>query len=231
VGYSYLLSHLAKQLIKQAESEVSANDAAAFPLARLVVALLLRGHAAFGEMLFSRLVKKCPWVIPYCPPRLPNQPRDEWEKSIGRLAETLPEYIGRMSGIASLYFAILQTSLSGISRMSQPPTPQQLLILVIPQFRLPAAWTWLSNALRDPMPAQSPTAHLLTAWMEIAGAEALRVFGPKQLGKVFEVILSEGLAEGGKIKGDSEAARQRLGIVLKEWRTLKYHEGREEDDS
>ena len=68
-GYSYLLSHLSKALIKQAESEVSAKSEAAFPLARVILGLLLRGHAALGEVFFARLVKKCPWVVPYYPVR------------------------------------------------------------------------------------------------------------------------------------------------------------------
>jgi nucleoporin GLE1 len=69
--YAYLLSHLSKGLIKQAESEVSAKAEAAFPLARVVVGLLLRGHAALSDVLFARLVKKCPWVIPFYPSKLP----------------------------------------------------------------------------------------------------------------------------------------------------------------
>lgn len=71
VAYCYLLSHLSKALIKQAEHEIAANTDAAFPLGRIVVGLLLRGHAAFGEVLFARLVKKCPWVVPYYPSRQP----------------------------------------------------------------------------------------------------------------------------------------------------------------
>ena len=68
--YLYLLSHTAKGLIKQAENEVNVKPDAAFPLARIVLGLLLRGHAVFGEILFARFVKKCPWVLPFYPPRL-----------------------------------------------------------------------------------------------------------------------------------------------------------------
>lgn len=65
--YGYLLSHVSKSLIKQAEAEVNAHPEAAFPLAKIVVGLLLRGHAMLGEVLFGRLVKKCPWVVPFWP--------------------------------------------------------------------------------------------------------------------------------------------------------------------
>ena len=67
--YCYLSSHLSKALVKQATEEVSAKPDAAFPLGRVVTGLLLRGHAAFGDILFARLVKKCPWVIPFYPSR------------------------------------------------------------------------------------------------------------------------------------------------------------------
>jgi nucleoporin GLE1 len=65
--YAYLVSHLSKALIKQAESEVSAKAEAAFPLARVVLGLILRGHAALSDILFARFVKKCPWVVPFYP--------------------------------------------------------------------------------------------------------------------------------------------------------------------
>lgn len=70
-SYAYMLSHFSKALIKQAESEVSAKAEAAFPLARVVAGLLLRGHGALGEVLFARLVKKCPWVVPFYPNKQP----------------------------------------------------------------------------------------------------------------------------------------------------------------
>lgn len=71
IPYTYFLSHIAKALITQAQSEVSAKQEAAFPLARVVLGLLLRGHAALGEVLFARFVKKCPWVVPFYPSRQP----------------------------------------------------------------------------------------------------------------------------------------------------------------
>ena len=50
---------------------MSAKSDAAFPLARIIILLLLRGHSAFGEILFARFVKKCPWVVPFYPGRQP----------------------------------------------------------------------------------------------------------------------------------------------------------------
>ncbi|WWD21609.1 hypothetical protein CI109_106095 [Kwoniella shandongensis] len=219
-AYAYLLSHLSKALVKQAESEVNAKADAAFPLARIVIGLLLRGHAALGEVVFARFVKKCPWVIPFFPARQPNQAREEYEKSTGRGSdESLAEYISRMAGISTLYFAILQTPLSSIipTTSISPPSPTQLETLIIQPLRLPQAWTWLALALKDPMPASPPIAHLVSAWIEIVAHEVVRVYGRGQVEKIWFAIESEGL-QGGKIKGDSEAARQRLSLVIGEAR-------------
>ncbi|WVF69645.1 hypothetical protein IAT40_004424 [Kwoniella sp. CBS 6097] len=219
-AYAYMLSHLAKALIKQAESEVNAKPDAAFPLGRIVMGLLLRGHAALGEVLFARFVKKCPWVIPYYPKRQPNQPREEFEKSTGRGSdESVADFISRMAGICTLYFAVLQTPIASLvpSIGTTPPSKDELEILIHPIWRFPSSWTWLSLALKDPMPALPPTAHLLSAWIEIVAFEATRVFGRGQMSKVWDAIESEGLS-GGLIKGDSEAARQRLGLLLGEIR-------------
>lgn len=65
--YAYLLSHVSKVLITQAQSEITSKPASAFPLAKVVVGLMLRGHAALGDVLFARFVKKCPWVVPFYP--------------------------------------------------------------------------------------------------------------------------------------------------------------------
>ncbi|KAK4684420.1 nucleoporin GLE1, partial [Tremellales sp. Uapishka_1] len=201
--YSYLLSHLAKALIKQAEAEVNAKPDAAFPLARIVVGLLLRGHAAFGKVLFARQ----------------TQSREDYEKSTGRGSdESLSDYISRMAGITTLYFAILQVRLSSlIPTIPVPPTPSQLVDLIPPVFRLPSAWKWLSYSLRDPLPSLPPIAHLVAVCMDILGPDLVRTYGRGQMAKIVEAIAKQGL-EGEKIKGDSEASKMRLGLMVENWR-------------
>lgn len=123
-----------------------------------------------------------------------------------------------MAGITSLYFAILQTPLASLTpTLPSQPTPAQLPALIHEPLRFTAAWAWLANACRDPMPAMEPTAHLVTAWIETVCKEATKIFGAKQVGKALEAIYLDGI-EGGKIKGDSEAARQRLALVLQSWK-------------
>lgn len=77
------------------------------------------------------------------------------------------------------------------------------------------------------MAGMQPTAHLVTAWIEILGREAVQRFGQRQLDKILTVMYTEGI-EGGKIVGDGEAARQRLSLVLQEWKSdgLQYAKGR-----
>lgn len=65
--YTWILNHLSKCLIRQAEQEVASKQDTAFPLARVVVWLLLLGHEEFGNVLMARLTKKCCWCLPYCP--------------------------------------------------------------------------------------------------------------------------------------------------------------------
>lgn len=65
--YTWTLNHLAKSLVKQAETEVTAKLSTAYPLGRVVIGLLARGHTELGDVLMARLVKKCFWLTGYWP--------------------------------------------------------------------------------------------------------------------------------------------------------------------
>ena len=67
--YTWILNHLSKCLIRQAEQEVAAKQDTAWPLARVALWVMLEGHAEFGEVLMCRLVKKCCWCIGFVPDR------------------------------------------------------------------------------------------------------------------------------------------------------------------
>lgn len=69
--YIWTLNHLAKALVKQAEQEVTAKLGTAYPLGRVVVGLLARGHTDLGDVLMARLIKKCFWITGYWPPKRP----------------------------------------------------------------------------------------------------------------------------------------------------------------
>jgi len=57
-SYAYLLSHLSKALIEQAESEVYSKAEAAFLLARVVLGWIQRGHAALSDIFDAHAVLK-----------------------------------------------------------------------------------------------------------------------------------------------------------------------------
>lgn len=213
--YGYLLSHLSKSLIKQAENEVSAKADAAFPLARIVVGLMMRGHGALADVLTARLVKKSPWVIPYFPQRTEGQPREEYEKSTGRGAdESITDYIARQGGICTLYFAILAVPYQTIApTLAVQPNPKQLCDLVPPILRQPAAWTWIASLLRGNTSALPPSAHLLCVLLDTAGFTLLKYY--RQTDKLKEAIRTT--SDNGRIPGDSEASRARLKLLLEGW--------------
>lgn len=69
--YQWVLNHLSKCLIRQAEQEVAVKVDTAYPLARVVIWLLLDGHEKLGEILMARLVKKSCWCLGYVPEKRP----------------------------------------------------------------------------------------------------------------------------------------------------------------
>lgn len=142
---------LAKAFIKQAVNEIVPKTEAALPLSDVVLGLLPRGHAALGEVLFARIVKRYPRAMPYYHAQRQGQCRKKYEKSTGRgVDESLGDYIARMGGILALYFAILQSSLSAlVPTLPAPPTPDQLAALIPPVLRLLAAWD-VSNSSSRP---------------------------------------------------------------------------------
>jgi hypothetical protein len=133
-----------------------------------------------------------------------------------------------MAGIATLYFAILQTPFASlVPTLPAPPTPDQFQALVIQQFGLPEVWTWLASVMRAPLPGLPPTAHLIAVCLDTAGYALVQWAGPKQVGKLLGAI-NAGL-EAGKIPGDSTAAQARLQLLLERWvssRTLSEPTGR-----
>ncbi|KAL7422743.1 Nuclear pore complex nucleoporin component [Cryptotrichosporon argae] len=216
--HAYLLSHLAKALIKQAEGEVAAKADAAFPLGRIAIILLVRGHAAFADVLVARLVKKCPWVIPFFPQQGPGQSKDDYFKTIGRKPnEPLAEYIDRSAAILTLYFAILQTPIQSIWPSAfEAPTlkPSMLPTLVPAPLRFPAAWTWFAHATREPIYRTPLASRLFSLFLAFLGPEYQRTYG-KQAVKAVQML---GRAvHDDKVAANAPAEAARLRLALDEW--------------
>ncbi|GAA5911270.1 hypothetical protein JCM8208_004314 [Rhodotorula glutinis] len=233
--YTWTLNHLAKALVKQAETEVTAKLGTAYPLARVVVGLLLRGHDELGDVLMARLVKKCFWVTGHFPRRAPGDTDEAHQKTLGHApptsSETLVQYAERMSGLVALYAAILQTS-PLTPPQGPPPSSPDALRNVPPHFRPAAGWRWLALVLRAPLVALEPTPLLVVTFLEVAGAALVDVYGA-QMRKLLECLLREGVREAKAGFSDKARGSQvRLLLWLEEWEktgTAECAKGREVD--
>lgn len=231
--YIWILNHLSKALVKQAETEVTAKSSTAYPLGRVVIGLIVRGHKDLGDVLMARLVKKCFWITGWWPKKSPAQTEEAHQKSLGHAPpstnESLIQYASRMSGLIALYASIIQTS---PVEPPQGPCPSDHLNHVPRHFRLSAGWRWLVLILRTPLVGLQPTPQLLVSFLEIAGESLLQVYG-KQFGKVLDVILREGIREGkAGFSEKSVSSTVRLTLWLEEWenkRKVESTQGRRPD--
>ncbi|KAK0564725.1 Nuclear pore complex nucleoporin component [Tilletia horrida] len=235
--YTWILNHLSKCLIRQAEQEVAVKVDMAFPLARVVVWLILSGHTELGNVLMARMVKKCCYVVAYWPSKTAAQSDAEYRKQIGRPdpEETTHSFNSRMSGIFALYCAILQTvptppptaANNGASAFGSASIPANMEAMP-PHFRSERLWIWPARALTKPMNELPLTPTLLATCFEVAGHRALDYFG-KQATKVWKLLLTEGIRKrrAGFVSkfvdnpaaedGGAKAASARLQLLLEEW--------------
>ncbi|GAA5969289.1 hypothetical protein JCM3765_002314 [Sporobolomyces pararoseus] len=238
-AYVWTSNHLSKSLIKQAETEVTAKLGTAYPLGRVVIGLLLRGHTELGEVLMARLVKKCFWITGYWPSKQPGQSEESYQKTLGHASpttgESMVQYAERMAGLVSLYSSIIQSSPLEPPQ-ALPSSSKETLARVPAWFRPNAGWRWLILILRPPLVSLEPTPLLLTQFLQISGPTLLKVFG-KQFNKFLEVLLREGLREkkAGFNEQKSKASIVRLELWLEDWeksggREIKVVEGRECDE-
>ncbi|GAA6020856.1 hypothetical protein JCM8202_005469 [Rhodotorula sphaerocarpa] len=224
--YIWTLNHLAKALVKQAETEVTAKLGTAYPLGRVVIGLLTRGHTELGEVLMARLVKKCFWITGHWPKKTAEQTDEAHQKVLGHApptaGETLVQYAERMSGLVALYASILQTSPLDAP---QGPCSDSALAHVPAHFRPAAGWRWLVLMLRPPLVALEPTPLLLVTFLEIAGPGLGEVYG-RQFGKYLEVLLREGMREGRAGFSDkAKSSTVRLLLWLEDWEKKGVIEG------
>lgn len=182
--YTALLSALAKAVLMQAETEVSASNKTAVPLAR-VTALLLDALPGFGDALWARFIQRAGgWAVPLHPPALSDGEDDvgrklsaeEYRRVCGYRSaeEPLADYSSRVVGMLTLYFTILVTS----STLSSP---------LPPRFAFPSLWSYVSRLMCAPEILKHPVAaQALTAALEVGGNQARRLWG-KQFHKLLQV--------------------------------------------
>ncbi|CAG8624572.1 7808_t:CDS:2 [Dentiscutata heterogama] len=94
--YYFLINYIAKGVVKHAEVDVVSKESAAFPFAHLCV-LICTQHTEFMEFLMTRLVKKCPYVLPRYYARQANQSLEEYKKQMSyKPNEDEDAYVNRM---------------------------------------------------------------------------------------------------------------------------------------
>lgn len=162
--YDALLSALAKAILLQAETEITAHKESAIPLA-IVTADLLRRLPYFPDIFWAKLIQRAGgWPVPLVIPKDKDSNGDPWsrpdqrKKAMGhREGETESEYSMRVAGMMRVYFLILWSPLEGNQTMDR-------------LFQTSRLWTWFSRLLG------SEGGHLLRT---AVGAEV--VHGPFQI--------------------------------------------------
>lgn len=229
--YYWMLNHLSKCLIRQAEQEVAARQETAFPLARVAMGLMLQGHDTLGEVFVSRLVKKCPWILGYLPERKPTMEESVYRKQLGfkdDADESVHMYMSRMAGITALYFACLQTSLENVAACSGLPTGVSLVQAAqsVPEtLRASRLWLWAVRSTTAPLLCQPLITTLWCTFLEICGSAFLVRYG-RQARKVLSLVLEQGVRgeQLGLTENSDDAtrnalrsARVRLQLILESW--------------
>ena len=147
--YIALLSSLAKAILLQAETEVTAEKRSAIPLAQ-VTTNLLGALDGFADVFWAKLCQRAGgWPVPIVVPAkdadgAPFSPEAR-RKALGYRGEdeSLAEYTSRVSGMMRVYFQILVTP------VNQP---------LDPVVRLPRYWTFFSRMLKEPQLLDSSVA-------------------------------------------------------------------------
>ncbi|KAE9399596.1 hypothetical protein BT96DRAFT_939277 [Gymnopus androsaceus JB14] len=216
--YTALLSTLAKALVLQAETEITAEKRSAIPLAQTTFNCLEQLEG-FSEVLFAKMNQRIgPWVIP-CP--IPEKDFDgrAWKDDTearkmqgyrlgedGAVVETQNEYTDRVKGVMRLYFSVLKI------------VPRKAPLKKM--FQLPRYWTWMARMLGSRTLLATPVgAEILFIALEVLGADALQIWG-YQFVKMLHLIYdgaTDGLGDGKLLGGSSPdgiAARARVKLEV-----------------
>jgi len=139
---------------------------------------------------------------------------DDFNSLIGRKAsEQTVNYNQRMSGIISLYAAIVQTSPTSVPQLS--PSPE---LSNVPTFFRPAGgWRWHALILRSPLPLLDITPLLLYTFLRMSCEKFFELYG-KQYVKLLRSIAEQGI-DGGAVKWNKEVQGDlsKVRILIGEW--------------
>ncbi|XP_058832669.1 mRNA export factor Gle1 [Topomyia yanbarensis] len=204
LGRTYCTMLLAKKFVSQADTMISSNAPAAFPIAAIVVGLWQK-YPDFGRFFLAYLHKECPYLVPYFLPQLEGQSHEDYFKSIGYrysadgALEKQDQYLKRMTGLARLYSAVV---VSSPRRGEATPHPHSL----------DCGWRWLCNILNlQPLPDICAT--LITEFLQTAGALLWAHYG-KQFTKLLLIIQGQYLPALNKVDEGGPKARLE-GLIAK----------------
>lgn len=196
LGKVYCTMLLAKKFVGQADTMISSNASAAFPIAAIIVGLWQK-YPEFGNFFLAYLHKDCPYLVPYFLPQLEGQSQEDYLKSIGYRfvdgsLEKHDQYLKRMTGLARLYAAVI---VSSPRRGENAPHPHSL----------ECGWRWLCNILNlSPLPDICAT--LITEFLQTAGPSMWACYG-KQFVKLLKVMHEQYLPALNKVDEGGPKAR------------------------
>ncbi|KAI8970573.1 GLE1-like protein-domain-containing protein [Trametes punicea] len=184
--YFALLSSLAKAILLQAETEVTAEKRSALPLAQVTVNLL-SALEGFADVFWAKLCQRAGgWPVPIVVPAhdVDGKPfsGEGRRKALGYRGEdeNLADYTARISGMMRVYFQVLVTP------VNQP---------LDPVVRLPRYWTFFSRMLKEPQLLESSVApQVLYTALDVGGLLAREVWGQQWVRLL--ALLYEGVTVG-----------------------------------
>lgn len=213
--YLATLSALAKAILLQAETEVTAEKRSALPLGQVTANFLIHLER-FPNIFWAKLCQRTgAWAIPFVVPDkdIDGTPFDAEgrAKALGyrNKDEPLAEHMQRVSGLMRVYFTIIAAS----TQLAQP---------IDHRFRLQRYWQYFARMLSQPPLLDSPVAaEILYVALDVFGTKAREIWGVQWV-KVLEVLY-EGATEGingqkGRLLGgnsaEGTAARVRVQLEI-----------------
>ncbi|XP_070204617.1 mRNA export factor GLE1-like [Littorina saxatilis] len=166
-GITFCKNLVAKMIARKADEQVSSSHESAYGVAAVAVGLWCE-FPDVGELLMAHLQALCPYVVPFYPPRLPNQSTVDYHKTLGYRVdedgtiEQQDKFLRRMSGLMRLYAAIMVTS---------PPQGAQLAH----PHGLEHAWIWLTRML-NLQPNPDITAAAVYDMLQVTGNFLLKAY-------------------------------------------------------
>ncbi|PFH48824.1 hypothetical protein AMATHDRAFT_149026 [Amanita thiersii Skay4041] len=198
--YATLLSSLAKAILMQAETEVTAEPRTADPLSQVTFGLI-ESLVGFADIFYAKLVQRIGgWAIPIVVPPQDFDGRrwgsdDERRKVMGYRKsangediESTSEYCSRVAGIMRVYFSVLK-----VKPLTKP---------LGPMFQSLRYWVWFARIVGGQYRSllESPVApFLIHTALDVMGTDARDMWGLqwiKMLGLVYQGV-TEGFGTNG----------------------------------